>query len=67
MSFLEDLMNATNRDCTEFKINFNKSDYIDNFINYFSDDSVEVFGTRGHIELLILNGTKMKRLYMNYF
>jgi hypothetical protein len=64
-------MNATNRDCTEFKINFNKSDYIDNFINaltfYFSDGSVEVFGTPGHIELLILNGTKMKRLYMNYF
>ena len=55
MSFLEDLMNATNRDCTEFKIKFNKSDYVDSFINAltfdFSDGSVEVFGTPGHIEL----------------
>ncbi|CAB4390792.1 unnamed protein product [Rhizophagus irregularis] len=44
-----------NRDCTEFKIKFNKSDYVDSFIKAltfdFSDGSVEVFETPGHIEL----------------
>ncbi|PKY13860.1 hypothetical protein RhiirB3_425748 [Rhizophagus irregularis] len=35
-----------NRDCTEFKIKFNKSDYVDSFIKAltfdFSDGSVEI-------------------------
>ncbi|PKY46390.1 hypothetical protein RhiirA4_402450 [Rhizophagus irregularis] len=58
--FLEDEMNAMNRDCTEFKVEFKKSDdvYVNkiriwstHFINalafYFSDGSVEMFGTPG--------------------
>jgi hypothetical protein len=55
LASLEDVMNKMNRDCTEFKIKFNKSDYVDSFINAltfdFSDGSVEVFGTSGNIEL----------------
>jgi hypothetical protein len=61
--FLEDEMNAINRDCTEFKIKFKKSDSVyvnkiriwsSHFINalafYFSDGTVEMFGTPGHSE-----------------
>ncbi|CAB5185541.1 unnamed protein product [Rhizophagus irregularis] len=58
--FLEDEMNAMNRDCTEFNVKFKKSDdvYVNkiriwstHFINalafYFSDGSIEMFGTPG--------------------
>ncbi|GBB93847.1 hypothetical protein RclHR1_02240019 [Rhizophagus clarus] len=61
--FLEDDMNTINRDCTEFKVKFKKSDSVylnkirvwsSHSINalafYFSDGSVEMFGTPGHSE-----------------
>ncbi|GBC04146.1 hypothetical protein RclHR1_05530015 [Rhizophagus clarus] len=80
--YLEDEMNAMHRDCTEFDIQFTKSNNVhlkkiriwrSHFINalafFYSDDSIEMFGTPGSSEPFDFEwhkDEKIKRFEFNF-